>query len=606
MKRTGRKLGWSGVLVLLGMGQGLAQYQVVHNFAGGPTDGSTPMGTLLVVGTNLFGMTYSGGSAGLGVVASDLGVLHSFAGSPGDGAGPTFGTLALSGTHLFGMTQWGGTAGSGVLFKVSTSGAGYAVLHHFTGTASDGSRPVSTPTIIGTKLYGSTGEGGASNLGTLFSINTDGSGYAVLHHFAPAEGGYPYASPILCGDALYGTTMGTIYRLNLDGSGFTNLVVFSEPTGVTALSGLVPVGDTFFGVTEAGGISNKGVIYKVDTNGGHYTVLHHFTGVGSDGHAPRAAPTVLGAMLYGTTEYGGLHNLGTLYKICTNGTGFTTLHSLAGGLGDGGRCPGGLALLDTTLYGMAMSSGSNGHGVVYGLMVVGPKLFYQEPAGTLASWILETNGLFQMAYVLGNTGGWLLKAAGDIDGDGVADLLFQTASHDTGGWFMGGDGKPINQRFWWNTGDWEIRGCADYDADGYAEIFFQRPDGTAAYWDVATNGDFQSATVLGAMGAWQLRAAGDLDGDNKAEVFWQQATGLVAVWFHDGPGGSIRGQLMGNTGGWQLRGAADIDQDGITDLVWQTAAGLTGGWFMKADATAKAASFWWGTGSWRLSGAGAL
>ncbi len=232
-----------------------------------------------------------------------------------------------------------------------------------------------------------------------------------------------------------------------------------------------------------------------------------------------------------------------------------------------------------------------------------PQLFFQEPNGLIASWVLNATGGFEFARVLANTGSWGLKAAGDVDGDGVSDLLFQSPSGATGGWFMQADGSVRDSRFWFNIGGWEIKACGDYEGLGHAQLFFQTAAGLAAYWRLDTNGVFEAAVGLGAMGPWKLRGAGDLDGDLKAELFWQNAAGVVAIWWHN-PDGSIRGTVPFGTGEWALCGVTDVDNDGVCDLIWQTPDTRTGGWFMNTNGTARSASFWWPTGGWKLKAAG--
>ena len=232
-----------------------------------------------------------------------------------------------------------------------------------------------------------------------------------------------------------------------------------------------------------------------------------------------------------------------------------------------------------------------------------PQMFYQDPSGLLASWVLDSTGGFRFARVLANTGGWALKAAGDIDGDGVSDLLFQDGSGNTGGWFMNPDGSVRDARFWFNIGPWEIKACGDYEGTGHGQLFFQTAAGDVAFWRLDTNGVYQSSVPMGKMVGWKLRGIGDLDGDHKAELFWQNAAGQVAIWYHN-PDGSIRGTSPFNTSVWVLCGVTDIDGDGVSDLLWQTPGGDTGGWFMNSNSTQRTANFWWNTGAWRLKAAG--
>src|SRR5213080_3115464 len=75
-------------------------------------------------------------------------VLHSFGGGASDGKNPS-GSLALSGSNLYGMTGSGGTAGPGTVFRIGTGGTGFALLHSFAGGPVDGSTPNGSLTLSG-------------------------------------------------------------------------------------------------------------------------------------------------------------------------------------------------------------------------------------------------------------------------------------------------------------------------------------------------------------------------------------------------------------------------------------------------------------------------
>jgi uncharacterized repeat protein (TIGR03803 family) len=78
----------------------------------------------------------------------------------------------LSGDVLYGTTAYGGSSGRGTVFKVNTDGTGYAVLKHF--TSSDGARPYADLTLSGSTLYGTTFHGGGLGYGTVFKIDLSG------------------------------------------------------------------------------------------------------------------------------------------------------------------------------------------------------------------------------------------------------------------------------------------------------------------------------------------------------------------------------------------------------------------------------------------------
>jgi uncharacterized repeat protein (TIGR03803 family) len=156
----------------------------------------------------------------MGLDGSNFSLLHSFTPATGDGYDPE-GSLTLVGSTLYGMTRQGG--GAGTIFKENTDGTGYAVLHNFAGqVGGDGAHPDALLTLVGGRLYGTTDSGGTANLGTIFSMNLDGSGYTVNHSFfgGTADGSDPQGDLTLVGSTLYGMTaaggtsnFGTIFAI---------------------------------------------------------------------------------------------------------------------------------------------------------------------------------------------------------------------------------------------------------------------------------------------------------------------------------------------------------------------------------------------------------
>ncbi|MHB1310173.1 MAG: choice-of-anchor tandem repeat GloVer-containing protein [Limisphaerales bacterium] len=97
---------------------------------------------------------------------------------------------------LYGTTSDGlDDACDGAVFKVRPDGGGFAVLKSFTNSA-HGKWSFAGLTLSGSTLYGTTGFGGSANSGTVFKINTDGTGHAVLRHFGgwPGDGSLPRTS----------------------------------------------------------------------------------------------------------------------------------------------------------------------------------------------------------------------------------------------------------------------------------------------------------------------------------------------------------------------------------------------------------------------------
>jgi uncharacterized repeat protein (TIGR03803 family) len=284
-----------------------------------------------------------------GLVAQPYKILHEFNGI--DGAEP-WSAVTLAGTNLFGNTESGGSARFGTVFKLSMDGSGFATLYNFGTIQYDGSDPMGPLLLLGRTLYGTCYSGGKSGLGTLFKINTDGSGYAVLHHFAGApDGANPMGCLACAGDKLYGTTgyggnatpfaEGTVYSIKTDGTGFVLLHNFGRTYGIgdDPSGGLVLSGTTLFGTTSGWAGSGDGsTVFRLETDGSGFKII------ASTGYMPMAPVVVAGDRIYGTTVHGTGTSLGTLFTVRIDGTGYQRLLDL--------NMPyGGLLLLGNTLVG---------------------------------------------------------------------------------------------------------------------------------------------------------------------------------------------------------------------------------------------------------------
>jgi uncharacterized repeat protein (TIGR03803 family) len=205
---------------------------VLHRFTG--ADGAGPASALIAdAAGNLYGTTTYGGPYYGTVFKLTLnpdgtythGVLHNFAGYPSDGTSPHDLNADAAG-NLYGATTGGGGSacgadnlGCGTVFKLTPNPDGTyseSMLYSFTGDR-DGAGPAAgLLTDAAGNLYGTTSEGGGSRAcltgcGTVFTLtpNLDGTyGESVLHRFTGgSDGQTPYAG--LIADAvgnLYGTT----------------------------------------------------------------------------------------------------------------------------------------------------------------------------------------------------------------------------------------------------------------------------------------------------------------------------------------------------------------------------------------------------------------
>jgi uncharacterized repeat protein (TIGR03803 family) len=283
-----------------------------------------------------------------------------------------------TGVAIRGSTLYGTAGGDANVFKINTDGSGFTNLYHFAPlplfppfTNSSGAGPNSGLAVTEHTLYGTSMQGGSAGVGTLFKVDTDGTDFTVLHNFlGSSDGGMPYNGLTILDGRLYGTAnggsfgRGTLFAINVDGTGFTNLHHFTGGNngGHTPRALLTASGDVLFGTAQWGGSSNKGVVFRINTNGTGFTNLHSFTG-GSDGEQPLGNLVLSGNRLFGTANAGSAGSFyGTIFIMNTDGSDFKTIHSFAGG--KNGGFPVGMVISGDELIGTS-GEGVGSYGTLY-------------------------------------------------------------------------------------------------------------------------------------------------------------------------------------------------------------------------------------------------
>ena len=442
-------------------GRAAAQtFTVLHTFTpisyATNRDGANPSGDLVLSGNTLYGTAENGGSAAprlgsngtvfrINTDGSGFTILHSFSNS--DGANPYYG-LALGGGTLYGTTLNGGSSSNGTVFRVNTDGSGFTNLHSFTALLghinSDGANPCGTLKLSSNTLYGTAKIGGSAGSGTVFRLNTDGSGFTVLHAFSATpppfytntDGAFPdhviLSGDTLCGSTLGGgyTSLGSIFKLKLDGSGFTNLAasIVGNPGSVDIL-----FENTLYGTRV---VSPSGSIFKINADGTGHRDLYKFTSTSVDPQSFRQTNTdgqspqkliLSGNTLYGTATHGGLGGHGTVFRVNTDGTGFTNLH-VHSKIDEGCGPNGGLLLSSNTLYGTTGGCGE-GSGTVFSLSLLStiqPPCLTIIPFGESVILTWPTNALgfgLQSAPTLVSPVGWSAVSPEPVSVNGSNTVL---------------------------------------------------------------------------------------------------------------------------------------------------------------------------------------
>jgi len=443
----------------------------LKSFGTGTNDGAVPVAGLIQASDGLlYGATSFGGAAGyrtvfrLGADGRDFTILRSFTNN--DGAYPEGRLLEASDGWLYGTTSGGGTNDFGTIFRLGKDGSGFLPLVFFSGTnganpegglieASDGA------------LYGTTYSGGATtNGGTVFTLNKDGTGFAVLKNFTNNAGSpttyesAPYGRLVEgTNGMLYGTTsmgssnwFGNVYCLNKDGTGYKTLRL---GFGANINDGRIPVcelilgsDNLLYGTTYDGGTNGNGSVFRIGQDGSNYVELYGLSLAKGPAAALVQAPD---GTLYGTTQLGGDSGAGAVFRLQTNGSGFAVIKSFEATGGDGQSSYGRLTLAsDGALYGTTRLGGSQGSGSIFSILFDG--LGYR----IVSSLNPSNSGASPVSAVLEATNGVLYAGTqfGGIGGNNSALISVNK------------DGSDLNLLYDFTNADQEIRGALIQGKDG--------------------------------------------------------------------------------------------------------------------------------------------
>ena len=397
-----------GLVVLLTVGAFGADHKILYNFAGG-SDGAFPNAPLIFDASgNLYGVTNSGGndgcdsslSTGCGTIFALMPkgkdswsekVLYVF-NEASDGGNAGIGAIMDAAGNLYGTTQYYGPFANGVLWQLKPSSGGKwseHILHPFHG-GRDGFWCFGLSFDSHGRLFGTTYAGGTNNDGLVFQLEPKADGKwhdIILYDFAGgAKDGNAPADAVTFGahGGIYGTTYeggphltGTVFEMTHTSTGWNEKPIYifkglpfgKNSDGTNPSTGVIfDRAGNLYGTTNYGGVYGVGTIYKLHPNGkGGWaeTLLYTFTD-GKDGAYPSDLIFDPSGNLYGVT--GGRSTYGSVFKLSPSSGGkwkLTVLYDFKGGADGVG--PSGALVRDAAgdFYGATSFGGKNGLGTVF-------------------------------------------------------------------------------------------------------------------------------------------------------------------------------------------------------------------------------------------------
>jgi uncharacterized repeat protein (TIGR03803 family) len=292
-------------------------------------------------------------------------------------------------------------------------------------------------------LYGATLAGGLNGAGVIFQFSTNGT-LTDMYDFPPNTGtDNPYdlgVNALTAGSRgfFYGTTMtggsnqsGTLFEWSPSAGQEADLHVFSaaetnasasNPDGMNPSGALVlGTNGSFYGTTQYGGANDNGTIFQFTPYGSAFASLYYFsafdanTSDNPDGAAPNGLTLGTDGNFYGTTQLGGANGAGEFFQY-TIGGALTPLYDFGQTTNDAAEPEDALVQgSDGNFYGVSQFGGAYGSGTIFRITPAGAEtVLYSFNGGSdgglpTAGLVLATDGNFY-----GTTGGGGAKGTGAL------------------------------------------------------------------------------------------------------------------------------------------------------------------------------------------------
>jgi hypothetical protein len=233
-------------------------------------------------------------------------------------------------------------------------------------------------------------------------------------------------------------------------------------------------------------------------------------------------------------------------------------------------------------------------------------LLLRDDDAAVVTWELE-NGDFVSQQALPDASvAWQAAGTGDFDDDGDDDILWHNADGRVVTWEMQGGSYVVNHNLPAAGSGWEIRDTGDFDRDGDDDILWHNTDGRAVIWEMENGGFVVNHNLGVGSSGWQIASAGDFDGDDDSDILWHHASGAVTIWeIEDGALVTNHNQPAAGVG-WQIEGAHDFDDDGDDDILWRNTDGRVVTWEMQDGNFVTNHNFGATASGWEIRGTGDL
>jgi len=211
-------------------------------------------------------------------------------------------------------------------------------------------------------------------------------------------------------------------------------------------------------------------------------------------------------------------------------------------------------------------------------------ILFRHDDGRVAAWSATSfEGFNSNTYYRADAvpTSWRIAGAGDLNGDGKDDLIWQNADGQLSGWQS--TGSAFQEAAYTRAAvatNWKVVGTGDFNGDGFSDLLWRSMDGGVSTWLNDSNHGFDEGSFYAANipTSWHIVGAADFDGDAKDDLLWQNDDGRISVWHSNGSAFDQNAYSTIVAGNWRVAATGDYNGDGRADLIWQNNDGRVSTW----------------------------
>jgi FG-GAP repeat len=199
----------------------------------------------------------------------------------------------------------------------------------------------------------------------------------------------------------------------------------------------------------------------------------------------------------------------------------------------------------------------------------------------------------------------LVLHAGDFNGDGNADILFQSSSGVTWQWLMNANQISTTSETGNPGAQWHVVGSGHFTLSSPTQsILVQNDSGDVGEWNM-NGSQITSSADLGNLGSnWHVVGTGDFTGAGEDDVLLQSDSG--DIWEEQMNAGKVasQGEIANPGSNWHVVGAGDFGGTGVADILMQSDSGDVWEWQMNGNQIVASAEVGNPGQSWHVAGTG--